>query len=231
MTISEATASLRASPPATDGRMNERTKRGRRATFIKWLRNIHGWVGLWGAALGLLFGVTGFVLNHRAEPLRISTGAPQVSTVQVPLPAPAPPTPRELVQWLRATFHLTGRLGRVQREPQHRVSWGEHATVQPEHWQVTLSTPRENVTAEYWMGNQFVTLKRSTNSFMDTLTNLHKGVGLSIGWILLIDSLAGSLVLLSLTGVLLWTQLHRTKTLAAVLVFGSIALAVWAGLS
>jgi hypothetical protein len=37
--------------------------------------------------------------------------------------------------------------------------------------------------------------------------------------------------LLSLTGVLLWTQLHKTKTLAAALVFGSIALAVWAGLA
>jgi hypothetical protein len=85
--------------------------------------------------------------------------------------------------------------------------------------------------AEYWMGNGFFTLKRSENSFVAMLTNLHRGVGLSIGWVLLIDTLAGSLVLLSLTGVLLWTQLHRTKTLAAALVVGSIALAVWAGLA
>ena len=229
MTVSEAAASLRASPSAAT---DARTKRGRRrADLIKWIRNIHGWTGLWGAALGLLFGATGFVLNHRSEPLRISTGAPQVSTVQVALPRPAPPTPHELAQWLRATFHLTGRLGRVQREPQHRVAWGGHDTMQPEHWQLVFSAPQENVTAEYWMGNDFLTLKRTGNSFVATLTNLHKGVGLSIGWVLLIDSLAGSLVLLSLTGVLLWTQLHRAKTLAAVLVFGSIALAVWAGLS
>lgn len=227
MTVSESAASLHTTSRTTDAR----AKRGRRATFIKWLRNVHGWVGLWGAALGLLFGATGFVLNHRAQPLRISTGAPQVSTVQVPLPAPAPQTPRELAHWLRATYHLTGRLGRVQREPEHRVSWGTQDTMQPEHWQVMFSAPQENVEAEYWMGNDFVTLKRSENSFAATLTNLHKGVGLSVGWVLLIDSLAGSLVLLSLTGVLLWTQLHRAKTLAVVLVFGSIALAVWAGLS
>jgi hypothetical protein len=35
----------------------------RRATFLMWLRKTHGWIGLWGATLGLLFGVTGFVLN------------------------------------------------------------------------------------------------------------------------------------------------------------------------
>ena len=26
-----------------------RRQRSRRATFIKWLRKVHGWVGLWGA--------------------------------------------------------------------------------------------------------------------------------------------------------------------------------------
>ena len=67
MTVSEATAPL----PAVSTYVEEsRAKRSRRATFIKWLRHVHGWVGLWGAALGMLFGVTGFVLNHRVEPLR-----------------------------------------------------------------------------------------------------------------------------------------------------------------
>lgn len=228
MTVSEADTSLRVDSPIA---ALSRVRRGRRATFIKWLRDIHGWVGLWGAALGLLFGATGFVMNHRGEPLRISTGAPQVSTVQAKLPGPAPETPRELAAWLQQKFNIGGRLGRVQREPEHAVAWGDRDTVQPEHWQMMFSTPRENVTAEYWMGNDFVTLKRSENSFVGTLTNLHKGVGLSLGWILLIDTLAGSIVLLSLTGVLLWTQLHRTKTLAAILVVGSIVLAVWAGLA
>jgi len=53
-----------------------RKQRARRATFIKWLRKVHGWVGLWGAVLGLLFGTTGFLLNHRAAPLKISSGEP-----------------------------------------------------------------------------------------------------------------------------------------------------------
>ena len=41
-------------------------KRSRRAIFLTWLRKIHLYVGLWGAVLGLLFGATGLILNHRA---------------------------------------------------------------------------------------------------------------------------------------------------------------------
>lgn len=37
-------------PPGAAG------KRSRRGTFLKWLRKVHDWVELWGAALGLLFG-------------------------------------------------------------------------------------------------------------------------------------------------------------------------------
>lgn len=212
---------------------NERARRSRRATFIKWLRKVHGWVGLWGAALGLLFGMTGFVLNHRAEPLRISTGAPQVATMQLKLPDPAPDTPRALAQWLQEQpdLKLPARMGRVQKEPEHAVAWGDRETVQPEHWQLMFSAPNESVTVEYWDGNDFVTLKRNSNSLLATLTNLHKGVGMSVAWVLFIDSFAGALILLSLTGVLLWTELNKRKTVGAVLVIGSIIVAACAGLS
>jgi hypothetical protein len=80
------------------------------------------------------------------------------------------------------------------------------------------------------VGNGYVTVKRSENTFLAMMTNLHKGVGLSVGWVLLIDTLAGSIILLSLTGVLLWTELNKRKTVGAVLVLGSIVAAVCVGL-
>ncbi|MBN3813493.1 PepSY-associated TM helix domain-containing protein [Paraburkholderia sp. Ac-20347] len=210
----------------------ERAKRSRRATFIKWLRKVHGWVGLWGAALGLLFGVTGFVLNHRMEPLRISPGAPQVSSMQLPVPDPAPETPREMAKWLKSQpdLKLPPRMGRVQKEPEHKVAWGDRETVQPEHWQMMFTAPHETVAVEYWVGNDFVTLKRTDNSLMATITNLHKGVGMSVGWVLFIDTFAGALILLSLTGVLLWTELNKRKTIGALLLIGSIVVGVCVGL-
>ncbi|QGZ63767.1 PepSY-associated TM helix domain-containing protein [Paraburkholderia acidisoli] len=211
----------------------ERAKRSRRATFIKWLRKVHGWVGLWGAALGLLFGTTGFVLNHRMEPLRISPGAPQVSSMQIDVPDPAPETPREMAKWLRsqADLKLPARMGRVQKEPEHKVAWGDRTVVQPEHWQMMFISPDQNVTVEYWVGNDKLTLKRNENSLVATITNLHKGVGMSVGWVLFIDSFAGALILLSLTGVLLWTELNKRKTIGAVLLLGSIVVAVCVGLA
>ncbi len=234
-------ARLRASTPTRRSgpqRLDARRARSRpaaeklapRITFIKWLRKVHGWIGLWGAALGLLFGTTGFLLNHRGGPLRVSTGEPVVSTVQVPLPQPAPETPRELAKWLKQELKLAGKPGRVQNEPAHPVAWGERSMIQPEHWQISFASPQENTSAEYWVGNDFVTVKRSENSFLATLTNLHKGVGMSVGWVLVIDTLAGSIILLSLTGVLLWTELNRRKTVGAVLVIGSIVAALCVGL-
>ena len=210
--------------------LKARQQRSHRATFVKWLRKVHGWVGLWGAALGLLFGTTGFLLNHRGGPLKVSTGEPQVAMLQVPLPQPAPETPRELGMWLKHELKLAGMPGRVQKEPAHPVAWGERSVVQPEHWQLNFASPHENTSAEYWVGNGYVTVKRSENTFLAMLTNLHKGVGLSVGWVLLIDTLAGSIILLSLTGVLLWTELNKRKTIGVVLVLGSIVAAVCAGL-
>ncbi|MGF6645985.1 PepSY-associated TM helix domain-containing protein [Paraburkholderia sp. GAS82] len=205
-------------------------KSARRITFIKWLRKVHGWIGLWGAVLGLLFGTTGFLLNHRGGPLRVSTGEPVVSTVQVPLPQPAPETPRELAKWLKQELKLAGKPGRMQNEPAHRVAWGERSMMQPEHWEISFASPHENAAADYWVGNDFVTVKRTENAFLATLTNLHKGVGMSVGWVLVVDTLAGSLILLSLTGVLLWTELNRRKTVGAVLVVGCIVTMLCAGL-
>ncbi|CAN7700405.1 hypothetical protein [Caballeronia sp. LjRoot31] len=44
---------------------------------------------------------------------------------------------------------------------------------------------------------------------------MHRSEGAGVGWILFADSIAGSLILLSLTGVLLWTELTRRKTIGA----------------
>jgi hypothetical protein len=214
-----------------DAQQAARRQRSRRATFIKWLRKVHGWVGLWGAVLGLMFGVTGFLLNHRAGPLKVSTGEPQVEQMQIPLPSGSSfKSPMDMAHWLKSELKLDGKPGRPRREPSHPVAWGDQSVVQPEFWQVGITGPKQNVQAEYWVGNGYVSVKRTENSFLGTLTNLHKGVGLSVPWVLLIDTIAGSLILLSLTGVLLWTELNKRRTVGVVLVAGSVVAAVLAGL-
>ncbi|MGB9109459.1 MAG: PepSY-associated TM helix domain-containing protein [Telluria sp.] len=202
----------------------------RRALAVKWLRKMHGWIGLWGAVLGLLFGGTGILLNHRAI-LKIPAVQVQESTVQIPLPNPAPPDPQALAAWLKSSLKLAPDPARVKAEPARAVAWGDRAVVQPARWSASFTSPSGAVQAEYWVGNSYVTLKRSDNNVFATLTNLHKGVGMSVGWILLVDTLAGSIILLSLSGMVLWVLTNRRRTVgiaiaaASLLLAGGVALA------
>lgn len=196
-----------------------------RVNVIRWLRKMHGWIGLWGATLGLLFGVSGILLNHRAV-MKIPAVQVQESTLQMPLPQPAPASAKEMVEWLQGELKFDHPNLKSREEPAHGVAWGDKAMTQPGHWQMSLTTPRMNVQADWWVGNSFVTLKRSDNNFFAVLTNLHKGVGMGVAWVLLADTLAGSIILLSLSGVLLWTQLNRKRVIGAVIGIGGLTLTV-----
>ena len=63
----------------------------RRLTFVRWVRKTHGWFGLWGALLGLMTGVSGVWLNHRAV-MKLPLPDQQQSSAQVALPDPRPQT-------------------------------------------------------------------------------------------------------------------------------------------
>ena len=193
--------------------------------YVKWLRKMHGWIGLWGAALGLLFGTTGFLLNHRKPPLRIASGEAIVSALQVPLPQ-VPASPKALAHQLQSQLGIPGSLTRVTREPAHAVAWGDHRVIQPEHWQLSFAAPQESTQVEYWVGNPLADVKRNQNGLFAFLLNLHRGTGLGLAWMLITDTLAGSLIFLSLTGVLLWTAQHKRRGLAALLVGGAITAAL-----
>lgn len=210
--------------PKTGGGHLFLPKRRSRGSFLKWLRRTHGWLGLWGASLGLLFGSTGILLNHH-EVMKIPAAKVEKSEAQLALPEPLPADPQALADWLGQEFKLDARHARILREQGKTVLWNGGRIEQPPRWQVTLRTPRTSVQAEYWPGNRFVAVKLGTGNVFALLSNLHKGVGMGVGWVLLADTLAGSLIVLSLTGILLWTRLHGGRLAAAGLGLGSLGLA------
>lgn len=185
-----------------------------RAQMLKWLRQTHGWIGLWGAALGLLFGTTGILLNHRTI-LNIPAAQVQESTLQLPLPQPAPGDAQALADWLRQELAVDRPASRVRSDPPKTAAWGDQTIRQPARWSIAFSSPRVNLQAEYWLGNHFVSIKRSDHNLFASLNNLHKGSGVGVGWVLLADTLAGSIVLLSLSGVVLWALMNRRRMLGA----------------
>ncbi len=225
-------------PAANDGRRHRR--RMPRATVVRWVRDTHGWFGLWGATLGLLFGVSGIWLNHRAV-LKLPPVAQQRSESQIALPDPAPADAQALALWLQKALRLDAPATAIRTEPARPVPWAERASggdarnapggpklMQPERWTVSFGGPQATIQAEAWAGNRSVSVRRVDNGLIGTLTNLHKGVGMPVGWILLVDTLAGSLILLSVSGLVLWVLTHRRRVIG--LTIFAAGLAVTAGL-
>jgi hypothetical protein len=208
-----------------------------RMRAVQWLRRTHGWIGLWGATLGLLFGTSGIWLNHRAI-LKLPPMAQQRMNTQIALPEPAPADAAALAVWLQTALKLDAAASSVKTEAARPVAWVEKpapgdksapALMQPEHWTITYGGPRHSVQAETWAGNRSVSVRTLDNGLMGTLTNLHKGSGMTAPWILLVDTLAGSLILLSLSGLTLWTLTNRKRVVGGA-IFGT-ALLVTAGLA
>lgn len=201
-----------------------------RGSFLKWLRRTHGWLGLWGAALGLLFGFTGILMNHR-DIMKIPIGRMEQTEIQLALPDPRLTDPKAMAVWLGENLQVDTRHARIKREAAKEVVWQNQTLKQPAAWTITLRSPKRMLSAEYWEGNAFVSVKQGNANLLQTLNNLHKGTGLGVGWVLLVDTLAGALILLSMTGILLWTRLHGPRLAAAGLGLGSLSLAAFFALT
>ena len=196
-----------------------------------WLRQTHGWIGLWGAALGLLFGFSGIWLNHRSV-LPLQPAAERANT-QLALPDPRPSDPAAMAAWLQSALSLPRPAGNIRIDKARPVPWAEARAsapdLQPAHWTFNFGTPKAQVQAEYWVGNRTVAVRRTDAGVIATLANLHKGIGMPVAWILLVDTLAGSMILLSLSGLALWMLTRRKRTLGLAIV--ATALAATAGLA
>ena len=204
-----------------------RRRRSRRAVFLTWVRKIHLYVGLWGAIVGLLFGVTGILLNHRAI-MKIPLEKAVQKTVHLALPERQPATPEALSAWLQGELKFAPeQVVQIKTQAAKTVVWADQAVMQPERWSISLQTPQRGVLAEYFLGNRFVRLEQTDATPLGTLTRLHMSVGVNAFWVLLSDTIAGSLILLSITGLLLWTQLRALHTLTVATSLGALLAAIW----
>jgi hypothetical protein len=195
-----------------------------RARFLRLLRKGHAWVGLFGALGGLLFGLTGFLLNHRGM-MKIEAGQIQERTVTVEL-TEAPASPEALARVLAARFQV----------PMARVKWltkagrrgtmgGSPVNAAPQ-WTVAFMGHAHFAQAIYTPGNHTVDVEQRDANLPQTLKRLHKGDGGQFGWILVADAFAFALVFLILSGILLWTRLAGPKLLAAGLAGSGLAIAM-----
>ena len=182
-----------------------------------WLRRTHRWFGLWGATFGLLVGSSGVWLNHRAV-LKLPIAQEVQGFADRPARAAAcrPASDGGVAAHGLATrrgAHIGARRKGPARGP-GRTGGERHAIIASavdaaRTWIFAFGGPQSTLLAELWAGNHSVPIRRIDSGLIGTLTNLHKGIGMPVAWIILVDTLAGCLIFLSISGVLLWWQTRR----------------------
>lgn len=193
------------------------------------LRKAHGWIGLWGAVMGFLFGATGLVLTHRAI-LKLPISKGEQSVVQLKL-AQQPAAAADLAALVSREFNYAGREPRIKIEKAKKVAWNGVEVEQPERWEVNFTHPQRNARVEYFKGNSFAKVEKYDATIIGTMTRLHMSTGVDAFWVLLVDTISMSLMVLSLTGTILWTQLRPGRIAFASVLMGAPVLAVtWYGL-
>lgn len=220
--------------PLTTFRLNQSgllfvPSKWQRAVFIRWLKRVHAWTGFWGAILFFMLGLSGVLLNHRSI-MKIETGEPvEVSAMDIAVDPALIPDEKALGQWAARQLGLSSKPRPPRKEgggSGERKSFMGHEQQEAEKWAQQFSQPNGRVTVEYVPGSRSVSVRQDAHNALGFIKNLHKGSGLGLAWVLFLDSIAGALIAMSLTGFLLWTRMHGTRLLAGAIVVASLGFGI-----
>ncbi|HEX6834657.1 MAG TPA: PepSY-associated TM helix domain-containing protein [Rudaea sp.] len=195
---------MNAATPNVETNASAATRVRRASGTHRLIRQLHLWIGAWGAIAAILFGSTGFLQNHRAI-LKLPQGdSTELSKVDLEVPEEARASPDALRAWLSSEKHLDADNARVQ--PGGPVDFNGQRVKQPARWMFGGGNARVSWNAEYTAGNATVSVRTTQQSPLAVLSRLHKGVGGGVAWILLTDSFAIAMMLLGITGLVLWAR-------------------------
>jgi hypothetical protein len=209
-----------------------------RTEVVQWLKRIHAWTGFWGALAFLLIGTSGLLLNHRAT-LKIDTGAPrEVMEASIAVDPALITSPEDLGKWAQAQFGLSlePRAPRAEGGPPGGAQGGGRAQMMGRDvqeavvWKQALTGANGALSVEYTPGSASVKATRTEQNLWGMLKNMHKGAGMNWIWVLFIDTMAGGLIAMAITGALLWSRLHGPRLAAVGIVLVSLGLGVFAAL-
>lgn len=203
----------------------------RRPVVHRWVRQIHLWVGAWGALAALLFGVTGLIMGHRfGEGAWPQGDSRESGTLTLQVPEAARASKEALRDWLASAYRLEATTMRGGKPEGGRVQGRE--VKQPAKWSLSGGTARRSWSMDYVPGNATAELKRSEQSTLAAMLRLHKGVGGGWGWRVLQDSFALGMILLGLSGIWMWGRGRSPKEmLLSVMGLATLLFAVVVGMA
>lgn len=189
--------------------MANRTPTRRSNTAYRWIRQLHLWIGAWGALAAILYGLTGLVMNHRFGDGAWPQGdSHETERTELVVPAQVRATPEQLSLWLRDHQRLDAQVIRKGGGP-----GGGEGKPAPK-WTLSGGTAGASWTVEYAPGSDRATLKRSQHSPLAAFNRLHKAVGGGLFWIVLADSFAIGMLLLGLSGIWMWARGRGLREMA-----------------
>jgi len=113
------------------------------------VRQLHLWIGAWGAIAAILFGTSGFVMNHRAV-LKLPQGSSSdLSKVELPVPEGVRSTPEAMRIWLRDTQKLDIDIDNVRVMRAQPVELNGQKIKPPARWMFSGGNARVSTQAEY----------------------------------------------------------------------------------
>lgn len=167
---------------------------------FRWVRQLHLWIGAWGAIAALLFGLTGLILNHRIGDNAWPQGKTEpVRKEQFAVPPEARMSAETLSIWLRETRGLDANMIRKAKPS------GDGKPDAAPKWQLSGGSARNSWGADYMIGAESVEVKWTHSTPLAVFAKLHKGVS-GTWWRVLTDSYAISMMLLALSGLWMWAR-------------------------
>lgn len=186
-------------PPRSRPRGNPRTYR--------WIRQLHLWIGAWGAIAAIVYGYTGLVMNHRMGDNAWSQGdSIEAGRAVLEVPVAARASAEDLSKWLLQSQGLDAQTIRKGAPRGAR----EDA---PEQWNLSGGNARESWSLQYEPGAATAEVKHNRQTWLAAFNRLHKAVGGGFAWVLLADSFAIAMLLLGLSGIWMWARGRTPKQL------------------
>lgn len=177
--------------------------------LLNWSRTLHIYLTMLGVFVMLLFGFTGFTIDHEDW---FGATTPRVTETdgQTPPDLVAKKDALRIVEHLRQTWHITAALTSFD-ELEDRFSIGFKAPGRLYGVEIDKATGKTHVHAEAF-------------NFVALIDNLHRGRYTGDAWRWVIDVSAALIVLACVTGFVLWLALPKRRRLGVlVLLLGTLA--------
>ena len=190
----------------------------RRTTTHRWIRQLHLWIGAWGALAAVLYGFTGLVLNHRSGDHPWPPGdSIDTGRVVLQVPAQARSAAEALSLWLEQCQRLD--VQSIRKGPPRGAPEDS-----PEQWNLSGGNARDSWALQYAPGDDVAEVRHNRQAWMAAFNRLHKTVGGGLAWTLLADSFAIGMLLLGLSGLWMWARGRDARRMVVSVLGGSLLL-------